>query len=260
MNHEQAQYLLRFDDLCPTMARERWERFLPLIAEFGIQPILAVVPDNRDHELDFSVPDPDFWAHMRAMEASGAAIGLHGYTHLCVSQGRSLVPLHRKTEFAGEAEENQQRWIRAGLAILREHGLTPQIWVAPCHGSDHATLRVLCNEGINLVSDGFARGPFKRDGLTWIPQQLWEPLEKPNGLWTVCVHSNTAPDSLIEKLRVFLGQHAAQFTSVDRVVAEFTVHEFGFGERLCGALALVRIQGSRLRARISRWRTKIGKR
>ena len=46
-----AEYLLRCDDLCPTTPRERWRRLEALIQEFSLQPILAVVPDNRDPEL-----------------------------------------------------------------------------------------------------------------------------------------------------------------------------------------------------------------
>jgi predicted deacetylase len=253
-----AQYLLRFDDLCPMMARERWERFLPLIAEFGIRPTLAVVPDNRDHELEHSAPDPEFWSQMRAMETAGATIGLHGYRHICGNRGRSLVPLHRKTEFAGVPEKTQRVWIREGLAILRGRGLSPRIWVAPCHGTDRATLRVLREEGIGLVSDGLARVPFMREGLTWIPQQLWEPVEKASGLWTICVHSNTAPDSLVEKLREFLGRHAGQFTTVDRVVAEFTPQEFGLTERVSGWGMWLRMRGSQFRGKMSRLRERLG--
>ena len=73
-----AQYLLRFDDLCPTVSRNRWERFLPLIDEFGVRPILAIVPDNKDTALECSEPDTQFWARMRAMEATGATVALHG--------------------------------------------------------------------------------------------------------------------------------------------------------------------------------------
>ncbi len=51
-----AQYLLRFDDLCPTMAASRWAPFERLIGEFGIQPILAVVPENQDPELAIDEP------------------------------------------------------------------------------------------------------------------------------------------------------------------------------------------------------------
>lgn len=255
-----AQYLLRFDDLCPTVSRTRWQRFLPLIEEFGVKPILAVIPDNLDHELQLSQPDPEFWAKMRALEAAGAAIGLHGYQHLCTSEGPSLVPLHRRTEFAGVPEETQLQWIHAGLAILRGYGLTPKIFVAPRHGFDSGTLRALGAEGIEALSDGFARVPFKRGGLTWIPQQLWAPVEKSKGLWTICVHSNTAHDSLVIQLRAFLAKHAARFTSVERVLAEFEPAELGPVERLCEAVALWRVQASRKRRRQAQRRRTSGAR
>jgi hypothetical protein len=118
---------------------------------------------------------------------------------------------------------------------------------------------VLREEGISLVSDGLARAPFIRDGLTWIPQQLWEPVEKSSGLWTICVHSNTAPDALVEKLRVFLGRNAGQFTSVDRVVADFTPREFGLTERVYMWGTLLRMRSSRFRGKMSRLRERLVK-
>jgi predicted deacetylase len=237
-----AQYLLRFDDLCPALRRERWERFPPLLAEFGIRPILATIPENCDPDMAVGSADAEFWDKMRAMQTAGATIGLHGYRHLCLSRGRSLVPLHRATEFAGVAEEIQRRWIRAGLEILRARGLNPTIWVAPRHGFDRATLRVLRGEGISLLSDGFAHRAFLRNGMTWIPQQLWAPEVKSSGLWTICLHANTAPDSAVERLREFLRGHAAQFTSVERVVTEFKPTSLGPWERLRGGAAILRIR------------------
>ena len=180
-----AQYLLRFDDLCPTFSRNRWERFLPLIDDFGVRPILAIVPDNKDVALECSEPDTQFWARMRAMEATGATVALHGYRHICRSRGRSLVPLHTHTEFAGVPEEMQHTWIAAGLEILCGHYLSPRLWVAPRHGFDWNTLVALRREGIEFLSDGFSRVAFTRGGLTWIPQQLWSPVEKSQGLWTI---------------------------------------------------------------------------
>lgn len=242
-----AQYLLRFDDLCPTVSVARWQRLLPLIQEFGLRPILAVIPDNRDHTLQLSPPDPGFWEQMRALEAAGATIALHGYRHLCQSKGRSLLPLHRHTEFAGVPEPTQRQWIRAGLEILRGQGLNPKIWAAPRHGFDRSTLRVLCNEGIRVLSDGFARVPFTRYGMTWIPQQLWGPLEKSKGLWTICIHSNSTHGSEVEELREFLVTHSRQFTSVDRVLAEFTAVSMGPFERLHESWALWKARSSRVR-------------
>jgi predicted deacetylase len=184
------------------------------------------------------------------MQAAGAAIALHGYRHICASNSGGLLPFHNQTEFAGVPEETQRQWIQAGLAILRGHGLNPTVWVAPRHGFDNATLRALAGAGIETLSDGLARRPFKCGGLTWIPQQLWAPIEKPSGLWTICVHSNTATDIQVSALRTFLGKHAAQFTSVRRVLAESEPTELSPAERLIETLTLWRIQASRMRKTI----------
>ncbi|MGA2534521.1 MAG: DUF2334 domain-containing protein [Terracidiphilus sp.] len=251
-----AQYLLRFDDLCPTIAASRWEPYFELVREFGIRPILAVIPDNRDHELQCSVPDPEFWARMRALETAGATIALHGYRHLCLSTGKSLVPLYSVSEFAGVPAELQMQWISAGLQILRGHGLDPRIWVAPRHGFDQQTLQALRDQGIGVLSDGLARVPFLRGGMTWIPQQLWAPVEKSKGLWTICVHPNSSQGSQVDEMRAFLLQHAAQFTSVERVLREFRPTRLGAAECVYEACALWRVKAGRARKRL---RARFGK-
>jgi predicted deacetylase len=237
-----AQYLLRIDDLCPTVCAERWQQFQLLIEEFRLRPILAVVPDNRDPELQISPSDPAFWDCMRALEARGAAIGLHGYQHRCASRGRSLVDLHRISEFAGVPAAAQRAWIGEGIRILRGHGLNPNIWIAPRHGFDRNTLAALREQRILLLSDGFARAPFLQGGLTWIPQQLWAPVEKERGLWTICVHPNTARDAEIVALRSFLTVHAAQFTSLDHVIFRFDPATLTLAERIQAVCALRRLK------------------
>jgi hypothetical protein len=244
-----AQYLLRFDDLCPTMRQPRWQRFQSLIEEFSLRPILAIIPNNQDKELNLSPSDPEFWARMRAMEAAGATIALHGYRHVCTSGSGGLLPLHRHTEFAGVPQETQRIWIREGCNSLRSHGLNPTIFVAPRHGFDRATLLALQAEGIQLLSDGFARVPFVRGGITWIPQQLWGPADKDKGLWTICVHSNSAGPAQVERLHAFLHIHSSQFTSVDRVLAEFSPAPLSLAERVYETWALLRTRASRARNR-----------
>jgi hypothetical protein len=245
-----AQYLLRFDDLCPTIDRVRWERFSALMTRFGIRPILAVVPDNRDPELERDAADEGFWDEMRGFEAAGATIGLHGYRHVCSADGRSLIPLHDRTEFAGISVELQREWIGAGLEILRSKRLHPRIWVAPRHGFDRVTTGVLREEGIGLVSDGFARGPFREEGLVWIPQQLWGPVEKSSGLWTICLHANSTTEEALGEFEVFLRRFAARFTSVDRVLAEWPVAERSLSDRLFHERMLARIRLRRIRRRL----------
>lgn len=227
-----AQYLLRVDDLCPTVHRENWERLVGMIREFQISPILAVVPDNQDPELCSSPADPDFWAQMRELEAAGAAIAIHGYRHVCSSTGRSMIPLHRCSEFAGLPLGLQRIRLHLGLEILRGNGLHPCLWVAPRHGFDRNTIAALRDEGIGFISDGFARRAFLRDGVVWIPQQIWAPVSRAQGLWTICLHPDGLTAEGFDELRTFLTQYGSQFTSFQRVVAELPQLELGFGERL----------------------------
>lgn len=245
-----AQYLLRIDDLCPTLDAARWASLRALIEEFNIQPILAIVPDNHDRALDASPSNPAFWPSMRTMQASGATIALHGLNHVCDMQGKSLIPLHKRSEFAGASLQAQRARIARGLAILRSHGLAPKLFVAPRHGLDRNTLRALSEEGIVYVSDGFARVPFVRSGVTWIPMQLWSPLTRSAGLWTICIHPNTSDDAGIENLSRFLTQHAAQFTSFDRVVSEFTPSPLSPYERAFEFIAIARLRLRYARSRL----------
>lgn len=244
-----AQYLLRFDDLCPRVSREKWQRFLPLIERYGIRPILGIIPDNQDHKLNLSPPDANFWAEMRMLESAGATIALHGFQHLCYSTGKSILGLHRKSEFAGLSRDTQRNWIQNGLRILREQGLTPTVWIAPRHGFDERTLSVLRGEGVHVLSDGFARMPFVRHGVTWIPQQLWAPVQKQKGLWTICIHPNTVGDKLVAQLDGFLHANSAQFTSVERVLAEMRPGRLPWSELIYERVALWSAQRSHKRRR-----------
>jgi predicted deacetylase len=244
MTPHPAQYLIRFDDVCPTMLSDRCERFLSIIARYGVTPILAVVPNNQDPALRLQDPDPDFWDRMRSLEAAGATIAMHGYRHLCTSHGKSLLRLHQETEFSGVEESLQRQWIRSGLGILRGNGLSPRLFVAPRHGFDRCTLRALAREGLGILSDGFALRPFMRQDILWIPQQLWEPVKKKTGLWTICIHTNTGTPALEDKLEKFLGENANRFTNFDRVIEDTQPSQLRWNERVGESL-------ENLRARVS---------
>jgi peptidoglycan/xylan/chitin deacetylase (PgdA/CDA1 family) len=216
-----TRYLLRLDDLCPTWDRARWRRVLALTAEYRIQPILAVLPDNRDPDLICGAEDPEFWPTVRELAGQGATIALHGYQHLSEHRGGGLLPLHEWTEFAGAPLETQRAWIAAGLALLHAQSLKPELWIAPRHGQDTNTLRALKETGINVVSDGFAPRPYRRGGVVWLPQQLWAAVEKGPGLWTILIHPNTATDAEIDQLAVFLHAHHQEFTSFPNALELF---------------------------------------
>jgi predicted deacetylase len=227
------------------MSRSRWATFERLIDELSIRPILAVVPENCDPDLVIDSADPQFWTRLRAREAAGDTIALHGYRHIVRGFVRGLVPLHKHSEFAGVALESQRAWVQKGLEILRDQGLHPKLWVAPRHGFDKNTLRALREAGVLYLSDGFTARPVECDGVVWIPQQLWAPEEKNSGLWTICIHSNTADAEALDRLRAFLDRRSVQFTSFDRAIADYPPQGPTWCERVQERLAIGRILASR---------------
>lgn len=241
----QAQYVLRIDDLCPTLDRERWRLVAAMVRQYDLKPILAVVPDNRDPALRFCDASPEFWGEMRSLQECGATIALHGLHHTCVVHGRSLVPLHTVSEFAGVPIEQQRADICTGLKILRGHGLRPRLLIAPRHGFDRNTLRALKEEGLDCVCDGFAKRPLLREGVVWLPQQLWGPVEKKRGLWTICVHPNTLTEDGLRNLDEFVLGHWAQFTCFERALRDFPPTPRRIGERLAEFAAVGRILARR---------------
>jgi len=249
MTPHPAQYLIRFDDVCPTMLTDRWERFLSIMARYGVKPIVAVIPNNQDQALELQDPDPNFWERMRSVEAAGATIAMHGYRHLCNSHGKSLLSLHHETEFSGVEESLQRQWIRSGLGILRENGLSPRLFVAPRHGFDRRTLRALAREGLGILSDGFAHRPFMRHDILWIPQQIWEPVPQKTGLWTICIHTNTATPTLEDKLERFLAENASRFTRFDHVVEDIQPSQLRWNERVGETVANLRVRISGVKSR-----------
>ena len=245
-----ARYLLRFDDLSPTMDRARWQRFGRWVWELGLKPILAVVPDNRDPELEICPPDPEFWPWLRSLESSGAAIALHGLHHQCESPHGGLLPLHRETEFAGLDQPRQRAMMREGLQILRSHGIDPRLFVPPRHGFDRATLAALHAEGLPVLSDGFSSRAFRQDGVVCIPQQIWAPVEKPSGLWTLCIHTQTATDAQVAELEHFARAHRPQFTSVDEILQDGAISALGPLELAAALARFTRVRLSKARKRL----------
>jgi predicted deacetylase len=183
------EYLIRFDDICPTMSWSTWNEIERIVISNDVRPIIAVVPDNRDPELEREPPNTNFWDRVRSWEERGWTIALHGYQHLYVTKSRGLIGLNEYSEFAGLDYSEQYRKLEAGLQILDREHLHPKLWVAPAHTFDLDTLRALRTLGINDISDGYGLYPHTdRDGTYWIPQQLGRFRFFPAGLWTVCVH------------------------------------------------------------------------
>jgi predicted deacetylase len=214
-----ARFLVRFDDICPTLNWSVWTRIESILDRRNVKPMLAVVPDNHDPKLMVDPPNPDFWAKVRNWQARGWTIALHGYQHAYVTKDAGIVGLNAYSEFAGLPYLEQRRKIENALEILTRHNVAADAWIGPAHAFDDTTIRVLLEYGIQTISDGFYFRPVTKMGATWIPQQLWQFRRFPAGLWTVCYHSNNFSEDSIRKLDHDLAEY--RVISMPEAVAEY---------------------------------------
>lgn len=246
-----ARYLLRFDDLCPTMDRAAWVVVEEILAHVGVAPILAVVPDNRDDALRFADPEPGFWDRVRSWQARGWTIGLHGYQHCYVTHSAGLTGLKTRSEFAGLPEAEQAVKLDSALAIFRREGVRPDVWVAPGHSFDRVTLRCLWARGIRVVSDGFSLAPVvDGGGMVHVPQQLWRLRRVPFGLWTVCYHHNGWTRTHIDRFARDVARFRPAITSLADALRECRATPEGVADRVFarGCRLALRVRGAFLAA------------
>ena len=255
------QYLLRFDDICPTMNWRVWAEIESVLVQRQIKPILAVVPDNHDPGLQVDVPAPDFWERVRAWQERGWTIGLHGFQHRYVSRNAGLVATRKKSEFAGLPAAQQREKLRCGVKILEREGITPRVWIAPGNTFDAATVALLPEFAIRIICDGYFRFPYvcpvtpsdgekvsegrvrglsgaslisnEGDGMTWVPQQLFYFRPAPSGVWTVCYHHNNWTASQMRKFREDTDGYSANIASLEEVLERNTPRECRGSAWLC---------------------------
>ena len=215
-----AQYLFRLDDITPTMHWGRFWAVMALFRRFKVRPLLGIVPDNQDPSLMVERAAPDFWKVMQQLRDEKLVdISQHGYQHtLSARPGLPLIGrsygIKEHSEFAGDSYGSQLERIDAGQKILETHNLGTSYFMAPNHSFDVNTLRALKTCGFSALSDGISLFPFRREGLTFVPQQLWRPAWLPCGTITVCLHSNELRPHDVKGIREFL-RSSARFTDFE---------------------------------------------
>ncbi len=239
-----AQYLVRFDDICPTMNWTIWVRIEPVLAVHKIKPILAVVPDNLDPKLMVQPARADFWDCVRTWQAQGWSIALHGYQHLYETRHAGLMGFNSYSEFAGLPYDVQRDKLVKALAVFSEQGVRPDAWIAPAHAFDAITVKALLDLGISVISDGFYCRPVKWLDALWIPQQMWRFKPMRFGLWTVCYHHNNFSEYSIRMLELDIERFASSVVSMDQVIRDGRVKE-----RNCFDAAFSKLWLARLRAK-----------
>ena len=185
--------------------------------------------------LEYSSPDPCFWDRVRKWQQKRWAIALHGLHHVYhpIPKGaRSLISISDKSEFVGLPLNSQRDIIKAAWTRLLSKGVEPIIFMAPSHAFDVNTLVALYKEtDIRIITDGFSLFPFREGGFIWIPQQLWRFRNMPFGMWTVCLHPNTATTVQLKRVIADLVRYRDRIISVDDINKD-TPFKRGFLVRL----------------------------
>lgn len=223
-----AQYLLRFDDICPTMNWSAWAAAERVLKKLGARPLMAIVPDNRDPSLAIDQPRKDFWEQARLWQSWGWTIGLHGWRHLYETRQSGLVGLRNKSEFAGLPRSNQLEKLQRAMHLFTGQEIQPACFVPPGHSLDSLTLELLKEIGLSTVSDGFFLRPGCDEmGILWVPQQLWRIRDLPWGVWTVCLHVNHWQANEIAAFEKSACAIAERLTTFDTVQRAFSGRKLG---------------------------------
>ena len=212
-----VQYLIRLDDACPTMNKERWDRMESLLDHYGIKPMVGVIPHNEDPEQNVNPEDECFWDKVKNWTNKGWEIALHGYNHCYLSNDglKGLNPMWQRSEFAGLSIDAQRKKIKDGISIMRKHEVNPLFFFAPSHTFDENTLTALREESdIRFISDTIALRPYHYKDFTFSPQIVGSARHMPlSGIYTFCYHPNTMNDSNFKELESFIKEYQRSFIS-----------------------------------------------
>ena len=226
--HTDPTYLIRLDDACETMHREKWDRIERLLDMYHVKPLVGVIPQNKDSSFLYQTADPYFWNTVKKWERKGWSIGMHGYEHVYTTTNGGLVPIRHRSEFAGVPKNMQQEKIQKAWDIFVTQGIVPKYWVAPGHSFDAETLCALqaCTN-IRVVSDGISFCSFTQAGFLWIPVQLWKFRKFPFGTYTICLHPNTMQENDFLQLEKALKHNTTLFSSFDVVSLQKPQRSYG---------------------------------
>ncbi|PYU27646.1 MAG: hypothetical protein DMG32_05800 [Acidobacteria bacterium] len=164
-------------------------------------------------------PCENFWDRVQSWQRRGWTLGLHGYQHCYLTRRAGLYGRSALREFAGLPYEVQEIKLQNAARIFHEHGVKPDVWVAPAHSFDTNTIDILLRMGVHMVNDGYALYPYADErGMIWIPQQVGRFRNLPIGIWTICFHFNRWSDEDLRRFRADLQRFRPHILSVGDVL------------------------------------------
>ena len=210
------KFIIRLDDACPNMNKEKWDRVEKILDKHNIKPIVGIIPDNKDKE--FKNPYiKNFWKdYAKSWQEKKWIIAQHGLNHNLSDEIR--------TEFSGKSYEEQYKILSSGNKILKENGIKTKCFFAPNHTFDNNTIKA-CNElkCFSFISDGYAFYPYKKKNMVFIPSVFDTPHKLFNfGIYTFVYHPNNMKEQDFEYLDKFLNQYKENFDiNIDDIIEKY---------------------------------------
>ena len=212
---KRGSYIIRLDDACERRDIAKWDRFERLLDEYNIKPLVGMIPECKDPQMEKYAFDEFYWKRVKTWHQKGWELAMHGYQHIYDSNNAGINPVNQVSEFAGHSLDRQREKVRLGYEFLKEHGVQPTVFFAPSHTFDTNTLEALKIEtDIRIISDTPAWKPYRFYGFTFVPVQSGSVRSLPFKISTFCYHPNTMEDGDWNKLQQFLEKHSVLFTTI----------------------------------------------
>lgn len=204
---------IRIDDITESMDWPKFYRFKELLDLHNVKPLIGVIPMNMDESIDgdsSGAPD-DFWAYVKELSNDGYLIAMHGVNHIYTTNKSGLFPLNRFSEFAGLPYDEQLELLSYGVDIFNEHSIETDIFMAPGHTFDKATLKALGSLGFSKITDGFGNNPYEYKNFTFYPisknrSSVLKAKDK-EGYTTFVYHINTMNEKDFDSFKQLLEEN-----------------------------------------------------
>ena len=217
-----THFILRFDDVSPGMAWQKFEPFKARLQDLGIKCVLGVVPDCQDMSLDVEPKRDNFFDYVRFYKEFGDTIAQHGCFHVYNTKSAGLLGINPRSEFAGNSFDKQLALLSLGKNKLQSEGVWEPYFMAPAHSFDDDTIDALKALGFIALTDGYGFSPYQYRSMILIPQLTAAPLNLGFGYCTICVHINTMTDKSLAQLIKFVEENKEKFVDFKTVVANHT--------------------------------------
>lgn len=213
------KFIIRFDDITPTMAWSKFSNIEKTMIDLNIKPIMGVVPLNKDARLVVEPEREDFWSVVKGWRTKGWTIAQHGYTHEYVTTDSGILKINQGSEFSGLPYEEQYRKLKAGKEILSANDVWQPVFMAPAHSFDRSTISALIGLGFKSLTDGYGVYPYMIENIRAVPQLFSLPVHFGFGVYTICMHVNAMTIEQISEIDSLLRKNHSRFVSFDEALA-----------------------------------------